>query len=736
MYYAHWCAQSKKAVYEFHRTSKIFKGQVSFFAINCWAGPCRKSDFPQSYPLLILFHTNYEPLQFKGKQKYKELVNFVSKALRPITFISSHDILVEFTNRAVPFLVFFMNSINYFDQNYDEFFGAALHSLSKGSYLEFAIVTSRFIADVINLKAFGEVILLNPLKAGKVFPYGLNYNWTSLLQWANQNIVAVVSKLDPDIMEADQFGKILKRHSSLILFLPLNDENMNSTLLHTYRQVAMSYHNCSCSPEPSTTSSEKKHYHSLISVDSGYRDFFTTCQSLPLRHRHGIRNACVLCKECHRACSFLDSSFPLFASRDISLPRNSCCSLRRNSYQLKNSFSVCCFDDEMRRVGKRFNVEIITTDKDASFEENKEEYAQSLEDRSATMKEERKSSTNFRKSSINFMFTPKISDVEISLPDMSNIQNQSIRTVSLPNYDSSYYPPEYGTCEHPGIVREFAGAYCYSNNSVTFYYMDSRKFWKFAVALGVKQNITPRTALVLLDFANEAQYVHEEGTPLSNASIVNFLMLFKLGNLTRRLRSAVVPKQSCSQSSSCIWEVVTTTFDDLVLHNNQNVFLMFYTPWCGFCKSVKPVMKQLADHYKNSPDIRIARINGDLNDLPWEYNVDSYPSFIFFPARRKTESVKFPQMGDRTFEKFVRFVEAHKTNPVTKDSDCFNAQVSLNYLKRNLNSIKIENLNLRRRLKREILTRKIAEKGGSNVERLLNKKNKMLSDSEAKLMNL
>ena len=103
---------------------------------------------------------------------------------------------------------------------------------------------------------------------------------------------------------------------------------------------------------------------------------------------------------------------------------------------------------------------------------------------------------------------------------------------------------------------------------------------------------------------------------------------------------------------------------------------------------------------------------------------------------RKTESVKFPEMGDRTFEKFVRFVEAHKTNPVTKDGDCFNAQVSLNYLKRNLNSVKIENLNLRRRLKREILTRNIAERGGSNVERLLNKKNKMLSDSEAKLMNL
>ena len=28
MYYAQWCAKSAKLVYEFHRASKIFKGQV------------------------------------------------------------------------------------------------------------------------------------------------------------------------------------------------------------------------------------------------------------------------------------------------------------------------------------------------------------------------------------------------------------------------------------------------------------------------------------------------------------------------------------------------------------------------------------------------------------------------------------------------------------------------------------------------------------------------------------
>ena len=28
------------------------------------------------------------------------------------------------------------------------------------------------------------------------------------------------------------------------------------------------------------------------------------------------------------------------------------------------------------------------------------------------------------------------------------------------------------------------------------------------------------------------------------------------------------------------------------------------------------------------------RINADVNDLPWEFTVETFPSIIFFPARR------------------------------------------------------------------------------------------------------
>ena len=46
-------------------------------------------------------------------------------------------------------------------------------------------------------------------------------------------------------------------------------------------------------------------------------------------------------------------------------------------------------------------------------------------------------------------------------------------------------------------------------------------------------------------------------------------MNFTRGNLTRRLRSAPVPNQSCSMDSGCLTEVVSKTFTEIVLDNNK-----------------------------------------------------------------------------------------------------------------------------------------------------------------------
>jgi hypothetical protein len=75
----------------------------------------------------------------------------------------------------------------------------------------------------------------------------------------------------------------------------------------------------------------------------------------------------------------------------------------------------------------------------------------------------------------------------------------SLEKESPLDLDSDRYPPELGTCQHPGKVLAFAGASCYSNNTVMFYFMDSRKFWNYALAFGVRHDTLPRVALVLVD---------------------------------------------------------------------------------------------------------------------------------------------------------------------------------------------------------------------------------------------
>ena len=51
--------------------------------------------------------------------------------------------------------------------------------------------------------------------------------------------------------------------------------------------------------------------------------------------------------------------------------------------------------------------------------------------------------------------------------------------------------------------------------------------------------------------------------------LVDFVMKFKHGNLTRRFRSAPVPNQTCAEEHGCLIEVVSKTFVELVLDNSK-----------------------------------------------------------------------------------------------------------------------------------------------------------------------
>ncbi len=77
-------------------------------------------------------------------------------------------------------------------------------------------------------------------------------------------------------------------------------------------------------------------------------------------------------------------------------------------------------------------------------------------------------------------------------------------------------------------------------------------------------------------------------------------------------------------------------FDKEVLQSDVPVVVDFWAEWCGPCRMIAPVLKQLAQEYKDK--IKIAKIDVDKEgELAEKYNIVSIPTILVF---NKGEVVK------------------------------------------------------------------------------------------------
>lgn len=79
-------------------------------------------------------------------------------------------------------------------------------------------------------------------------------------------------------------------------------------------------------------------------------------------------------------------------------------------------------------------------------------------------------------------------------------------------------------------------------------------------------------------------------------------------------------------------------FTQEVLQSDFPVLVDFYADWCGPCKMMAPIVKELAEQY--SGKIKVGKINVDENpETSAKYKVMSIPTFLFFQNGEKKESV-------------------------------------------------------------------------------------------------
>jgi thioredoxin 1 len=85
-----------------------------------------------------------------------------------------------------------------------------------------------------------------------------------------------------------------------------------------------------------------------------------------------------------------------------------------------------------------------------------------------------------------------------------------------------------------------------------------------------------------------------------------------------------------------IFEVTDENFEKEILQGDSPALVDFWAPWCGPCKAIGPVIKELADSFGDK--MKFAKFNVDENpDIPAKYGIQAIPTVIFFNKGKEAD---------------------------------------------------------------------------------------------------
>jgi len=155
--------------------------------------------------------------------------------------------------------------------------------------------------------------------------------------------------------------------------------------------------------------------------------------------------------------------------------------------------------------------------------------------------------------------------------------------------------------------------------------------------------------LVHIKLPNEITIYDEETEMFSKESVINFVDQTLEGKYKSYVKSEPIP----ASNDEPVKIVVAKSFNDIVNDPSKHVFVKFYAPWCGHCKSLVPLWTELAEKVKDRENIVITKFDATANSVPPEITIQGYPTLILYTEKHKEG---FEYEGERTLEELEKFI--------------------------------------------------------------------------------
>jgi protein disulfide-isomerase A4 len=143
----------------------------------------------------------------------------------------------------------------------------------------------------------------------------------------------------------------------------------------------------------------------------------------------------------------------------------------------------------------------------------------------------------------------------------------------------------------------------------------------------------------------------QEDDEFSEEAFEEYMEKLNTGRVKAYIKSQPPPKDD----KGPVKTVVASTFDKIVKDLSKDVMIEFYAPWCGHCKQLEPIYKDLAKKLKSETNLVIAKMDATVNDAPEGYGVEGFPTIYFAPAGKKDTPLKYNGGRDvASMEKFIK----------------------------------------------------------------------------------